>query len=185
VRDLGVTALILGFFGSAWFGWGTGDAPAGWGPVMTVGSILSIASAAIGAVLAVQARSTGSVMRDADAGRRYGVIVGVEFTTAGTGAAILGATGLEAYIAPWIAFVVGVHFFPLAPVLHDPSLKPLGALVVAVAVAALVVGLTTSVAPSFVTGLGAGTLLLASAVVALVIAARSRRGRRREGSTRT
>jgi hypothetical protein len=174
VRDLGVTALILGFFGSAWFNWGSGDAPAGWEPVMTVGAILSIALAAVGAVLAFRARRSGSVMRDREAGRRYGIIVGIEFGAVGIGAAVLAATGQEAYIAPWTAAVVGLHFFPLAPVLHDDLLKPLGALVVAVAVAAVVVGLTTSVAPSFSTGIGAGTLLLAAAAAALLAVARRR-----------
>lgn len=174
VRDLGLTAGILGFFGSAWFGWGSGDAPDGWEPVLTIGSVLAIAAAAIGAVLAFQSWRTGSVMRDPDAGRRYGIIVGIEFGTAFVGAAVLGAVGLAEYIAPWIALVVGVHFFPLAPVLHDPLLKPLGAAVVAVAVAAVVAGLTTSVAPSFSTGIGAGTLLLAAAVAALVAAVRRR-----------
>jgi hypothetical protein len=177
VRDLGVTALVLGFFGSAWFGWGSGDAPAGWEPLMTAGSVLALASAAAGAALAFAARRTGSVVRDPATGRRYGIIVGIEFGTAFAGAAVLGALGQAAYVAPWIAFVVGVHFVPLAPVLHDGSLVPLGVAVAAVAVAAAVVGLATAVAPSFVTGVGVGALLLAAAVRSLVLAGLSRRRR--------
>jgi hypothetical protein len=30
-RDAGITALVLGFFASAWFGWGQAEAPAGLG----------------------------------------------------------------------------------------------------------------------------------------------------------
>lgn len=173
VRDLGVTALVLGFFGSAWFGWGSGDAPPGWQPVLIVGSVASIVAAVLGAVLAFQSWRTGSVMAgDAAANRRYGIIVGIEFGTAFLGAAVLGLLGRPEFVAPWVALVVGVHFVPLAPVLHDPFLVPLGALVAAVAVAAVVAGLTTSVAASFVTGLGAGTLLLVAAVVALAAVVR-------------
>lgn len=176
VRDLGLTALILGFFGSAWFGWGSGEAPAGWEPVLRTGSILSVAAAAIGAVLAFQAWRTGSVLIDRESNRRYGVIVGIEFGTAFAGAAVLGVLGQAAYVAPWVALVVGVHFIPLAPLLRDPFLRPLGVLVSAVAVAAVVAGPATSVAPSFVAGLGTGVLLLAAAVNALVVAVS--RGRR-------
>ncbi len=53
-------------------------------------------------------------------------------------------------------FGVGVHFFPLATALGNPSLRPLGVLLVAVAAAALAAGLAWAVAPSTVTGAGAG-----------------------------
>jgi hypothetical protein len=51
---------------------------------------------------------------------------------------------------------VGVHFFPLAQVLENPSLYPLGVLLIAVALAALVTGLASAVAPSTITGAGEG-----------------------------
>jgi len=69
--------------------------------------------------------------------------------------------------------VVGVHFFPLAPVLDDPGLRPLGAAMIAVSVAALVVTLTKGVPPSTITGISAGLLLLGYAVMALVRAVRT------------
>jgi hypothetical protein len=93
--------------------------------------------------------------------------VGIEFGLAGLGAAVLGATGHPRFIPVWVCAVVGVHFFPLAPILRDPSLVPLGALISAVAVAALAVALTTGVAASTVTGIGAGVVLLVFGIVAL------------------
>lgn len=60
-----------------------------------------------------------------------------------------------------------MHFFALARLLEDPLLVPLGASVTAVALVALVAGLATGVAPSTVTGVGAGTLLTGFALVAL------------------
>jgi hypothetical protein len=67
----------------------------------------------------------------------------------------------------WICFGVGVHFFPLAGVLGNATLRPLGALLVAVSAAALIAGLTTAVAPSTVTGLGAGLCLLVFGIATL------------------
>jgi hypothetical protein len=49
----------------------------------------------------------------------------------------------------------------------DRLLVPLGALMCVVAVAGLVAGLATNVAPSSVVGVGAGSLLLVSGATAL------------------
>jgi len=68
----------------------------------------------------------------------------------------------------WICFGVGVHFFPLATTLQNPTLRPLGVLLIAVAAAALVAGLTSAVAPSTVTGVGAGLCLLAFGLATLL-----------------
>jgi hypothetical protein len=54
----------------------------------------------------------------------------------------------------------------------NPTLRPLGVLLVTVAAAALVVGLASAVAPSTVTGPGAGLCLLAFGVVTLMIGGR-------------
>jgi hypothetical protein len=63
---------------------------------------------------------------------------------------------------------VGVHFFPLAAVLDNPTLRPLGGLLIAVSAAALVVGLATAVAPSTITGPGAGLSLFGFGLATLL-----------------
>ncbi|GAB2665030.1 hypothetical protein ABI214_09280 [Prescottella soli] len=63
---------------------------------------------------------------------------------------------------------VGVHFLPLAGLFTDLWLVPLAAGVTAVAGVALIAGLTTDVAPSTVTGAGAGSCLLVAAVASLL-----------------
>jgi hypothetical protein len=100
--------------------------------------------------------------------RRYGIIVGLEFGLLGAGAAVLSATGLYQWVPVWICFGVGAHFFPLATTLQNPTLRPLGALLIAVAAAALVTGLASTVAPSTVTGVGAGLSLLAFGLATLL-----------------
>lgn len=174
-RDVGNTALFLGFFGAAWFGWGQAAAPAGLLPWLTAGSVLALLVAAAGLGVNVRNRSQPTKMSDRAAGRRYGIIVGIEFGVAGLGAAVLATTGAAAYIPVLVCAVVGIHFVPLAPVLADRMLVPLGAATCAVAILALVLRLTGGVAPSTVTGIGAGGLLTSYALVSLIAALSPRR----------
>lgn len=88
-RDHAMTALILGFFASCWFGWAQERPPVGWQVPLISGAVLSLAVAAVGAASAWQHRSGDSALGVPGAMRRYGIIVGVEFVVAGAGAAAL------------------------------------------------------------------------------------------------
>jgi len=87
-----------------------------------LGALLTVAG------VVVTKRSAGRlrVMADPAARRRYGIIVGLEFGVLGAGAAILGAIGQYRWTPVWICFGVGVHFFPLASILGNQSLRLLG-----------------------------------------------------------
>jgi hypothetical protein len=169
-RDAGFTALFLGFFASAWFGWAQGGASLrAW---LAIGSVVALLAALAGAIIAFRSPGEDAALRDRAAGRRYGIIVGIEFAAAGIGAAALGIAGQAGFIAVWVCAVVGVHFFPLAPVLRDKLLYPLGVAMCAVALAGLVTAFASGVAASTVVGTGAGLLLLGYAVMSLVAALR-------------
>jgi len=174
-RDGGVTALVEGFFGAAWFGWGQAAPPDWLGPWLTAGSIVALLVAVAGAVVGFTSPASTAAINSREAGRRYGIIVGVEFGLAGLGAALLGILGQADYIPVWVCAVVGVHFVPLAGVLRDRNLIPLSVLVTATAVVALIAGLLTDTAPSTVTGVGAGLSLTLFGVLALVGALRQPR----------
>ena len=73
------------------------------------------------------------------------------------------------YIAPWICLVVGVHFFPMAPVLKSPPLFVLGAVLIAVAAAAVLICRGRDLALSAVTGAGAGMALLGYASLSILV----------------
>jgi hypothetical protein len=169
-RDNAMTALILGFFASSWFGWAQERPPAAWRPVLIAGAVLSLVVAVVGAVFAWRNWSDGSVLSEPGAMRRYGIIVGVEFGVAAAGAVGIALWGRRQYLAPWICLVVGVHFFPMAPVLKSPFLIVLGAVLAAVAIAAVAVSRRTGLLPSAVTGLGAGVALLGLAAWSAVAA---------------
>jgi hypothetical protein len=166
-RDRGMTALIEGFFGFMWFGWGQADASTGFQVWLAVAGVVAALVALAGGVQAFRSPASTGVMHDRQARRRYGLAVGVEFTLAGVGAAILAVAGQIDFILVWVCAVVGVHFFPLASLLEDRLPVTLGASVTTVALLALMAGLATGVAPSTVTGVGAGTLLTGFALATL------------------
>lgn len=162
-----MAALIEAGFAFLWFGWGQATAGGTLPLVLMAGSALAVPVAIIGAARAITGSRAGAVLHDRAAGRRYGIIVGIEFGACGLGAVVLALTGQSAYLAALICLVVGLHFVPLAPVLRDRRLIVLGALLTAVGLAAAACGLAGAVAPSTVAGLGAGVLLVGSAVLTL------------------
>jgi hypothetical protein len=92
--------------------------------------------------------------------QHYNRIVLIEFGAAALGAVVLGIAGEAAYIAPWVCFVVGVHFWSLAPVFNDPFLRILSVAFVVIAIAGVIAQGQTTVAGSAVTGAAAGVALL-------------------------
>jgi hypothetical protein len=170
VRDHAMTALILGFFASAWFGWAQERPPLAWRRPLIVGALLSVVIAVFGATLAWRSWSAGSALSEPGAMRSYGIIVGIEFGIAAVGAAGLAALGHSDDISSWICLVVGVHFLPMAPLLKNPSLVVLGALLTAVALTGVLVSRRTALAPSAITGAGAGVVLLGFALGSAVSA---------------
>lgn len=167
-RDAGVTALVQGFFAASWFGWGMAAAAAGLQPWLTIGCIVGFVSAAAGAILGFRSPHISSALHDRNTRRRYSITVGIEFGVAAIGAGILAPAGESDFIPVWVCAVVAVHFYPLANILRDPLLIPLGTLMCAVAGTALALALTTDIAASTVTGVGAGCSLLAFALISLV-----------------
>jgi len=139
-----------------------------------VGTGLGVLLTVAGVVVTKRSAGRLRVMADPVVRRRYSIIVGLEFGLLGAGAAVLGATGQYRWIAVWICFGVGVHFFPLATTLANRSLRLLGVLLVVVAAAALTAGLASATAPSTVTGAGAGLCLLAFGLATLLIGGRAR-----------
>ena len=173
----GLTAVIEGFFALGWFAWGGADAPDWLSMPLAIGSAAALLVLLAGGVLAFRRRGEGTPMRDPAVRRRYNRIVGVEFALAGAGAAILGVTGLADWIAVWVCAVVGAHFLPLARVFGDPVLVALGAALMAVAAAALVVGLAATTAPTTVAGPATGACLVVAGVVTLRSGSREEPGR--------
>ena len=89
LRDAAMTALILGFFASCWFGWAQERPPAAWRTPLITATVLSLAVSATGAVFAWRHWSGDSALSEPGAMRQYGIILGVEFGVAAAGAAAI------------------------------------------------------------------------------------------------
>ncbi|HBS44547.1 MAG TPA: hypothetical protein DEA91_09005, partial [Paenibacillus sp.] len=87
---------------------------------------------------------------------------------AGAGASILMKCKYNDYVAPWIAFIVGIHFIGLKSVFNDFSLYLLAAFLVATSIVSLFISKKLKVANSAITGIGAGTVLFAFALLGLI-----------------
>ena len=167
-RDAAMTALILGFLASCWFGWAQEQPPAAWRSPLIAGMVLSLAVSATGAVFAWRYWSGDSALSEPGAMRKYGIILGVEFGVAAAGAATVALLGHSQYVAPWICLVVGARFFPMAPVLKSPPLFVLGAALIGVAAAAVLICRGRHLALSAAAGAGAGMALLGYASLSIL-----------------
>ncbi|MEU4775893.1 hypothetical protein [Micromonospora sp. NPDC023644] len=171
-HQAGLAALYLGVFATIWFSVPAADQPLR--ALLVVASGAALVTAVTGAVVVARSRGAGHAGRDRAADRRYLLIVLAEFAAAGLGAAVLAVAGWSEFVPVLVCAVVGLHFFPLVPVLGDPLLWPLGVAMCVVALAGLVTALASAVSAGLVVGTGAGLLLLGYAVLALVRAFRRR-----------
>jgi hypothetical protein len=157
----GIGAAIVGFFAVCWFAWGSSEPTP---PLITalvrIGTVAGLVIIVLGVRRARSSPPGTSLMADPNARRRYAIIVIGEFVLIGIGSALLGANGGARWIPVWVCLGVGVHFFPLAPVVGDRRLVLLGVALIGVAALALALGLTADTRPATVTGLGAGLCLL-------------------------
>ncbi|GAB3153708.1 hypothetical protein GCM10027290_47010 [Micromonospora sonneratiae] len=169
VRDAAATAVIFGFFASSWYGWAQEAPPAAWRKRLATGSILAMLVAVAGGLLAWRHWSDGTAF-DADTSRTFGIVVGIEFGLAGLGAGILALLRQSEMISAWIAFVVGVHLFPVAILIDYPLIHVVAALITLVSLAAVPVARFRSLRVSAVVGVGTGSVLLVAAVSTVIIA---------------
>lgn len=167
LRDAAGIAAVFGFFAMSWFGWAQEQPPASWKWPLRAGSILAGLIAVCGGLLLWRHWHDGSAI-DARTGPLFGIVVGIEFAAAGLGSAVLAARKRAVLISAWIAFVVGVHLFPVAAVLDIPALHIPAALITVASGAAVWGARSNSITPSAVVGAAVGPILLVSAALALV-----------------
>jgi len=171
-RDVAFTAAVLGIAGFAWFGWAQEAPPASWRLPLGIASGLCFAAAVVGGVLGVRWWDTPTALATSSDGVRFGVIVAIEAVLCAAGAVVLARTGNAAWVSAWICGVVGIHFVPLARVFHDAGFVVLAVLLVGVAVGSWVWGRGSSLAPSALVGVLAGStfaLFTARALVTLAV----------------
>lgn len=160
VRDYMMAAAIFGLFTFVWFGWAQERPKENWRIYLGVGSGLGIVLAIFGFYLSINHWEAASALHHQANFSYYIIFVIIEFSIAAIVGLMLIFKKRSDYVAPWIAFIVGVHFFPLSFVFNDFTYNILGILVVTVSIISLPLSKKLDVANSTITGIGAGTLLL-------------------------
>ncbi|MEK5396247.1 hypothetical protein [Paenibacillus sp. FSL K6-2859] len=168
VRDYAMYASIFGMFSFSWFGWAQENPRSSWRKYIGIASGVSLLICLIGVYLSVTNWDAPSVLNDKTSFDNYLTSVYVELFLAGAGASILMKCKYNDYVAPWISFIVGIHFIGLKSVFNDFSLYLLAALLVAISIVSLFISKKLKVANSAITGIGAGTVLFAFALLGLI-----------------
>ncbi|MFS0723050.1 hypothetical protein [Paenibacillus sp. 1P07SE] len=168
IRDYSMYAAIFGWFSFCWFGWAQERPRQGWRVFLGIGSGIGLLISILGIYLSATHWSSPTALSEMGAFRSYLIFVAIEVVLAGVGAFFLIRSKRSDYVAPWIAFIVGIHFIWLKFVFLDAALYVLAALLVAVSLISLPLSRRLGVANSAVTGIGTGLSLLAFAVLGLI-----------------
>ncbi|MFD0715321.1 hypothetical protein [Paenibacillus sp. GCM10027626] len=168
IRDYAMYASIFGMFSFCWFGWAQENPRPSWRIYLGIASGVALLLCLTGVYLSVTNWHAASALSETTAFSTYLITVYIEFAIAGIGAFVLMRRKLKNYVAPWIAFIVGIHFIGLKSVFDDSSLYILAALLVAVSILSLYISPRLQVANSAITGIGAGIVLFAFALLGLI-----------------
>ncbi|MGO4547882.1 hypothetical protein AB4Z29_24105 [Paenibacillus sp. 2TAB23] len=168
LRDYAMYAAIFGMFGFCWFGWAQENPRSSWRKYIGIASALPLLVSLAGIYLSVTNWQEATALSGSDTFRSYLIFVFIEFFLAAIGAVLLIKLKKTDYVAPWILFIVGIHFFWLKDVFKDSSLYVLGTLLVVISILSLWLAKRLGVAPSAITGIGGGTVLLGFAILGLV-----------------
>ncbi|MEU1971804.1 hypothetical protein ABZ477_09110 [Microbacterium sp. NPDC019599] len=171
-RDLALIAAIFGLAAFVWAGWAQEHPPRGavWRVVLGALGLAGLALAAVGIVLTVHLWGTPTAIEPGTPEFfLYVVVFWVEFIGAGIVAFFVIRAGMSDFIAPIVLGVVGIHFFALAPVFHQPFLFLPAVLLTAAALAAAFIP-SDDVARSFWCGLLGAPVFLAVGAWAAIAA---------------
>jgi hypothetical protein len=187
LRGLAIGALVLTFFGAGW-----AVAPAVLLTTSSGATAFALVVVALGAIALVVGclallrdaqripvdTSPEGLARGRAMGRRlgigFGVVFGSEALLIALASIILSANGLEDFIVPVVALIVGLHFLPLAWLFDVWSYYVTGALISLVAVITMLViprAATANGAPLWVIvpATGSAIILWLTALVALLL----------------
>lgn len=168
IRDHVMYMAIFGMFSFVWFGWAQENPRQNWRKYIGIASGLALFVCLIGAYLSVKNWNGATALAEKGAFRDYLIAFYAEFIIGGLGAFWLIRRKKKDYVAPWIAFIVGVHFIWLVHVFKDTSLYILAVLMIVIAAASPWRARKMGVASSAITGIGSGVVLFCFAMLGLI-----------------
>lgn len=168
IRDYVMYTAIFGMFSFAWFGWAQEKPRKSWRKYIGIASGIALLVCLIGVYLSVTHWNAATTLAEKDTFTNYLIVFYAEFIIAGVGSFFLIRSTKRDYVAPWIAFIVGSHFFFLVNIFKDPSLYILAILMIVIAVISPWLSKKMKVASSAITGIGSGTVLFCFAILGLI-----------------
>lgn len=159
---------IFGMFSVVWFGWAQENPKKSWRKYIGIATGFSLLLCLIGVYLSIMNWNAATSLTTKGRFTSYLIVVYLEFLLAGLGAFFLMRRKRTDYIAPWIAFIVGTHFFWLVNIFKDPSLYILALLMIAIAILSPWLAKKLGVASSAITGIGSGTALFCFGILGLI-----------------
>lgn len=174
----GIGAFFLALFGAAWM----------FLSLIAAGNIAVWLYVLAGIVAIALLLAAGMAIRKGGPGARtasnpryrrrvrkvFGIINAIQWTAIFVAAFLLQRNGHDWLVVPAIAIIVGMHFWPLAPLFRFPLYYATGLSLVLWAIFAMIYWPRTAVPVA--TGLGTGVLLWTTAVIALLWAHRQPHG---------
>lgn len=168
IRDYTMYAAIFGMFSVSWYGWAQERPRQSWRLWLGIASGVAMLVCTTGVYLSIRNWDAATALDETEAFRMYLITVYIEFILAGAGAYWFIRRKQKDFVAPWIAFVVGIHFIGLVGVFDDPALYVLALLLTVIALSSVAAARRLNVASSAITGIGSGTVLLGFALLGLV-----------------
>ncbi|ALX48296.1 hypothetical protein [Lentibacillus amyloliquefaciens] len=159
---------IFGMFSFVWFGWAQENPRKNWRMYIGVASGTALLVCLIGVYLSVTHWDAATTLSEMDSLITYIIVFYAELIIGGLGAFLLIQKKKRDYVAPWIAFIVGAHFFWLVNVFKDPSLYILAVLMIVIAIISPWLSQKMGVANSAITGIGSGMSLFCFAILGLI-----------------
>lgn len=168
IRDYVMYAAIFGTFGFSWFGWAQENPPKSWRLPLGIGGGLSFIIGVIGIYLSIQNWHQASALSHGSAYTAYLIFVFIEVLLCAIGAFALIRMKKQTYTAPWICFIVGIHFIWLKSIFQDASLYILAILLIGISIASIFLSKRTNISNSAITGAGTGFVLFCFAILGLI-----------------
>ena len=160
LRDYAMYAVIFGIFGFSWFGWAQESPPESWRIFLGIASSLSFVVACVGGVIALKHRDKASALgTDKKNYLRFRNIVIPEVLLSFIGGVLLMFTNKTEYVAPYISFIVGVHFLPLVSLFRDRGLFILALLVIFSSVISVFISDQLQLTPTTIAATASGASL--------------------------
>lgn len=168
IRDYVMYTAIFGMFSFVWFGWAQEDPRENWRKYIGIASGAALVVCLIGVYLSITHWGGATALSETGGYTVYLIVFYAQLLIAGGGVFLLYRKKNKEYVAPWIGFVVGIHFFFLVDVFSDPLLYILGAVMVIISLISPWMGRRLNVGSSAITGIGSGTILFCFAILGLL-----------------